>query len=372
METSTSPNGRRRRAMTKGNREVKARQLDAAQLRVMLTLARELFQTDEAGSSLQLVGRTVVDLIGSDAALLLLRAERLEIAAFDARGALQASGPEHPLYEAGIALMSGVAVPAAGNTRADGQCEEVGLRTLTLAVPAHAAVAALAVAWDHDLTPAELDRYRRTLSMILELAAAALGKIESCGSLERLVSNQCAQMAATSMAHAAELAQRDEAASEMRMLSLTDVLTGLYNRRGFFLQAEHLFKVARRKRANSAVIFADIDGLKRVNDDLGHDAGDGLIRDAGAVFRQSFRQADVVARLGGDEFVAYTLDDEQPDVILERIRARVHAFNLQAQRPYHLSMSAGLVQCDPGGARTLSDYVLLADEQMYVEKRMRP
>ena len=351
---------------------MKARQIDAPQLRVLLSLARELFQTDEVSNSLRLIGRTVVDLIRSDSALLLIRAERFEIAAFDARGALQPTGPDHPLYAAAIALMSDVDFPTAGNTRAAGQCEDVGLRTLTLAVPAHDAVAALAVAWDHDLTPAQLDRYRRTMSMILELAAAALGKIESRSSLERLVSNQSAQMATTTMTHAAELAQRDEATSEMRLLSLTDVLTGLYNRRGFFLQAERLFKVARRKRAQSAVIFADIDGLKRVNDELGHDAGDGLIRDAGAVFRQCFRQADGVARLGGDEFVAYTLDDEHPDVILERIQTRVHAFNQQAQRPYHLSMSAGLMQCDPCGTGSLSDHVLLADEQMYVQKRCRP
>ncbi|MGJ9419966.1 diguanylate cyclase domain-containing protein [Massilia sp. CMS3.1] len=353
------------------NSTMNAPPLDAAQLRVLLTLARELFQSDEVNSSLLLVGRTVVDMIRSDSALLLLRGERLEIAAFDARGGLQPTGTEHPLYAAGMALMSDVDRPAAGNTQGHGLCEDVGMRTLTLAVPAHAAIAALAVAWDHDLPPAQLDGHKRTLSMILELAAAALGKIEACSSLERLVSNQSALIATTSVTHAAELAQRDEATSEMRMLSLIDVLTGLYNRRGFFVQAERLLKVSRRKRAKSAVIFADIDGLKRVNDDLGHDSGDGLIRDAGMVFRQSFRQTDVVARLGGDEFVAYTLDDEQPDVILERIRANLHAFNLMQEHSYDLSMSAGVVQCDPRGEQTLSDYVLLADEQMYVQKRSR-
>ena len=352
---------------------MKAAHLDAAQLRVLLTLARELFQSDEVSSSLRVVGRTVVDMIRSDSALLLLRGERLEIAAFDARGVLRPAGTEHPLYAAGMALILDVDGTAARNTQGDGQCEDVGMRmrTLTLAVPAHAAVAALAVAWDHDLAPAQLDGHKRTLSMILELAAAALGKIEACSSLERLVSNQSDQIATTSVTHAAELAQRDEATSEMRMLSLTDVLTGLYNRRGFFLQAEHMLKVARRNRSKSAVIFADIDGLKRVNDDLGHDTGDSLIRDAGSVFRHSFRQADVVARLGGDEFVAYTLDDEQPSVILERIRANLHAFNLMQERSCDLSMSAGVVQCDPCGERTLSDYVLLADEQMYVQKRRR-
>ena len=129
--------------------------------------------------------------------------------------------------------------------------------------------------------------------------------------------------------------------------------------------------MAQRKRARSAVIFADIDGLKHVNDELGHDAGDALIRDAAQVFRQSFRQADVVSRLGGDEFVAYTLDDDRPHAILERIEANLHAFNLMQERPYRISISAGVVSCDPLGEKALVEYVLLADEQMYARKRSR-
>lgn len=104
--------------------------------------------------------------------------------------------------------------------------------------------------------------------------------------------DQRERIASASSAHAAELARRDETETEMRLLSLTDVLTGLYNRRGFFVEAERIFKVAERQRARSAVIFADIDGLKGVNDQLGHDAGDGLIRDAAYVLHQSLRQAD--------------------------------------------------------------------------------
>jgi diguanylate cyclase (GGDEF)-like protein len=251
------------------------------------------------------------------------------------------------------------------------QCKQVGLRTLALAVPAYAAVAILVATWDHDLDGDELDLYQRIIVAILELAAAALGKLEATSALERLVGIQRDELAATSLTHAEELARRDEAAVALNLLALTDVLTGLYNRRGFFLQAEHLHKVARRRRTKSAVIFADIDGLKRVNDQLGHDSGDALIRDAALAFRQSFRQADVVSRLGGDEFVAYTLDDEQPGVILERIQANLDAVNQTGERPYLVKMSAGVVQCDPAGEQTLSDYLLLADERMYAEKRSR-
>jgi diguanylate cyclase (GGDEF)-like protein len=253
----------------------------------------------------------------------------------------------------------------------DQQREHGGPRTLALAAPAQGAVAVLAVAWDHDLDAAELDGCKRALSYILQLTAAALGKIEAHSSLERRACDQRDEMANTSVTHAAELARRDEAAAEMRMLSLTDVLTGLHNRRGFFLQAEQIYKLAQRKHTKSAVIFADIDGLKRVNDELGHDAGDHLIQDAALVFRESFRHADVVARLGGDEFAAYTLDDEQPGVILQRIQTNLRAFNLIQERPYTVSISAGVVQCDSGGGQTLSHYVLLADEQMYAQKRSR-
>jgi diguanylate cyclase (GGDEF)-like protein len=341
---------------------------EADQLHKLLALARELFQTDDTGYSLALLGSTLCDMLRPDTALLLLRGARLDAIGFDARGTARRVGAEHPLYDAGMSLLSDVTRPAgAGN----GHRESVSARMLALALPAQDAVACLAVAWHTGLDLARRESGRRAMLPILELGAAALGKIDARSALERLVDDQQARFASTSQAHAAELAQRDEAAVEMRMLSLTDVLTGLYNRRGFFLQAEQVFKVARRKRARSAVIFADIDGLKNVNDELGHDAGDRLICDAALVFRQSFRQADVVARLGGDEFAAFTLDDEQPAVILQRIQANLRAFNLTGERPYPVAISMGVVQCDPWGEPSLSHYLVLADELMYRHKRRR-
>lgn len=347
--------------------QLEARQLGLAQLRVLLTLSRDLLQTDDANASLELAGRALVEMIRPDSALLLVGGGQLDIVGFDSDGAAKPAGADHPLYQAGLPLLSGPGFAAEEKVHG----EPGSSRTLAVAVPAHAGIAVLAVRWDHDLQTAELARGKRALSYLLQLIAAALGKIEAHSSLERRVFEQRDELASTSVMHAAELTRRDEDATEMRMLSLTDVLTGLYNRRGFFLQAEQAHKLAQRKRTNSAVIFADIDGLKRVNDELGHDAGDGLIRDAAFVFRQSFRQADVVARLGGDEFVAYTLDDEQPGVILQRIQANLRAFNLMHERPYTVSASAGVVQCEPGAEHSLSHYVHLADGQMYAQKRSR-
>lgn len=350
---------------------VETRQIGPAQLRILLTLARDLLQTDEAQGSLALIGRALAEAVRFDSALLLLRSDRIELVEFDSHGIAHSAGAGHPLYRAAVRMTATTAGAAEAQPNGEQQLEHGGLRTLVLAVPAHAAAVVLAVGWNHDVDTAAQDAYRRTLSYILQLAGAALGKIESHTSLERLLREQRQEIADTSVSHAEELKQRDEAVSEMRMLSLTDVLTGLYNRRGFFLQAEQIYKLARRKRTKSAVIFADIDGLKRVNDELGHEAGDAMIRDAALVFRQSFRHADVVARLGGDEFVAFTLDDERPEVILARIEANLRAFNLMQERPYCVSISAGVVLVDSSAEQTLSYYVLLADEQMYAQKRSR-
>ena len=159
-------------------------------------------------------------------------------------------------------------------------------------------------------------------------------------------------------------------AEDIHRISVTDVMTGLLNRRGFFLHAERSFKVARRQGIPSALIFADVDGLKAVNDELGHDAGDRFIQDSARILQDSFRDSDVVARLGGDEFAAFTLGSTQPQVILARIQENIEALR-QSSLPYQISFSTGIVQCDPSSDLTLSDYLALADKQMYEQKKGR-
>lgn len=199
------------------------------------------------------------------------------------------------------------------------------------------------------------------LARAAELTATALRRMRA-RELERKQSE---------VSHACELARRDELEEKMRLESMTDAMTGLTNRRGFFLSAEHAFKAARRRRSGSAVIFADVDNLKAVNDGLGHEAGDALISDAAGIFKHSFRGADIVARLGGDEFVAYTLDDEQPAALLRRIDANIMAFNSMLQRPYQVSFSTGVVACDPYADLSLADYLVIADQRMYERKQLR-
>jgi diguanylate cyclase (GGDEF)-like protein len=344
-------------------------QIEPAHLRALLTMSRELLQTDDTLDVLGLAGRGIAELTQADSALMIVKGDTESLAVFDAHGRPLPANVDHPYYQMAVDVIAavpgrrGALLPASPGAQAQ--------RVLVLGVPVTAAMTALAAGWKRGSDSAVWAGRERILFSILELAAAALGKIEARRVLERLVLTQYAQIADTEQAHAAELARRDVAENNMRLLSLTDVLTGLNNRRGFFVHAEHVFKLAQRRHARSAVIFADIDGLKVVNDELGHEAGDRLIRDAAAVFRESFRDADVIGRLGGDEFVAYTLDDVQPRAILARLQHNLHAFNLMQDRPYRVAISAGIVQCDSHADQGLLNYVLQADQQMYAQKRRR-
>jgi diguanylate cyclase (GGDEF)-like protein len=116
-----------------------------------------------------------------------------------------------------------------------------------------------------------------------------------------------------------------------------------------------LYAASRAIPIPSALIFADIDGLKAVNDELGHDAGNRFIQDSARILQDSFRDSDVVARLGGDEFAAFTLGSTQPQVILARIQENIEALRPYSSLPYQISFSTEIVQCDPSSDLTLSD-----------------
>jgi two-component system cell cycle response regulator len=96
--------------------------------------------------------------------------------------------------------------------------------------------------------------------------------------------------------------EREKQRAALRARTIVDELTGLYNRRGFFTLGEKTLSLMRRKGRELIVVFVDLDGLKRVNDTQGHQAGDDLIRRAAILLRATFRESDIVARIGGDEF----------------------------------------------------------------------
>ncbi|MCC5645742.1 sensor domain-containing diguanylate cyclase [Nostoc sp. CHAB 5824] len=169
-----------------------------------------------------------------------------------------------------------------------------------------------------------------------------------------------------------EVRNRKQAEMEGRQLSLTDELTGLHNRRGFFLMAEQQLKIAHRLKVLCWVIFIDLDGLKQINDTLGHDIGDTLIVDAARLLKQTFRNSDIVARLGGDEFIVFISSYfKDADSIQACLQANITNFNQQQNRSYKLSMSMGIERYSPGSNMSLEQLIAKSDELMYAHKRLK-
>jgi diguanylate cyclase (GGDEF)-like protein len=160
---------------------------------------------------------------------------------------------------------------------------------------------------------------------------------------------------------------------EIRSLSLIDELTGLRNRRAFFTLAEQRLELLERRDATSVLVFADVDGLKMVNDTLGHDAGDLLLVDAARAIAASFRRSDLVARLGGDEFVVLADDAGTDDIarVLSRLQHEIDQRNTLLRNAPPLSISAGALSFRGSPAGGLLELVAEADALMLQCKRER-
>jgi diguanylate cyclase (GGDEF)-like protein len=171
----------------------------------------------------------------------------------------------------------------------------------------------------------------------------------------------------------AEIVQRKKAEDQLRALSFTDELTGLFNRRGLLTMGEQQLKLARRTRRPLLLMYADLDNMKRINDKFGHIEGDAALIEAADILREVFRESDIIARIGGDEFVILAVDSDgaQSETLINRIHQRCILANLRKARPYVLAMSAGSAEFDPDQPNTLEGLVAQADQAMYAAKQGR-
>lgn len=175
------------------------------------------------------------------------------------------------------------------------------------------------------------------------------------------------------LGHAQDITELKELQERLQELSLTDDLTNLNNRRGFIHLAEDRLNLARRNKESLLLIFADVDGLKEINDTYGHAAGSQIIVEAAEIFRDSFRQSDVMSRWGGDEFVVLLsrATDDNEQVIQKRLAEKIDDLNANSPHPYKLSISVGITLIDLQGNATLDEMIIEADKAMYANKRSK-
>ncbi len=154
-------------------------------------------------------------------------------------------------------------------------------------------------------------------------------------------------------------------------ISRTDQLTGLYNRWGFLEHVKNIISDLENNNRNAIVLYADMDGLKAINDGYGHDMGDLALKGIATILKQTFCDGDVIARFGGDEFVAFALADDyhREDVIKSKIAELVEIHNAGSDNEFYIDMSTGIceVACEPD----INIYKVLADadRKLYQEKQ---
>ncbi len=160
---------------------------------------------------------------------------------------------------------------------------------------------------------------------------------------------------------------------QLRTLSLSDELTGIYNRRGFFTLGEQQLKLAKRMKKGIFMLYADVDDLKEINDTWGHKEGDLALIETAAVLKKTFRGSDVVARVGGDEFtvIPIGISGDNIEVIAARLQKSIEVHNTEKSCDYNLSLSFGIAYYDPENPCSVEELLAQADKLMYEQKRQR-
>jgi diguanylate cyclase (GGDEF)-like protein len=165
--------------------------------------------------------------------------------------------------------------------------------------------------------------------------------------------------------------ERKQAEEVIHNLSITDELTSLLNRRGFFTLAEQQIKIARRTGREMVLLFVDLDKLKSINDTLGHAEGDQALCGTATILKNTFRESDIIARIGGDEFVVLAVEtpENNAGILRKHLQEKVDVYNSKENVLYKLSLSLGIIRFDPRIPATIDELLIQADAVMYEQKK---
>ena len=169
-----------------------------------------------------------------------------------------------------------------------------------------------------------------------------------------------------------DITERKKVEDKLRDSSLKDDLTNLFNRRGLLKQAAPYFDFARRQKEKLLLLFIDLDGMKRINDEFGHNEGDNALINTATILNRSFRSSDIVARLGGDEFAVLVTDlNANKEDAIRRLTENLKFYNASDICRHKLSFSIGVAALEPQRMTCFEELLEQADQAMYEQKRMK-
>ena len=208
-----------------------------------------------------------------------------------------------------------------------------------------------------------------TISLPLLLGSDTLGAMAFAG-VRQAPGRELTAMLQAIGSQVAQYLQRTQAEDALRFVATHDALTGLPNRVMFNQRLEHAIMQAKRHRRQLAVLFIDLDRFKVINDTLGHEFGDTLLRDVARRLMQNLRASDSVARLGGDEFVVLLEETSAPmyvAAVAQKLLGTLAQGFWLAGKEYHVSASIG-VSAYPADGETAAGLLKNADIAMYRAK----
>ena len=159
----------------------------------------------------------------------------------------------------------------------------------------------------------------------------------------------------------------------LEKLSITDELTGIYNRRYFCEYMNMHMALAKRHNYQIGCIMIDVDLFKKVNDTFGHDVGDKVLKGIARLMKDKIREGEIIARFGGEEFIVglCRVDTSGAMIAAERIRKAVEGANLSddANNPLKMTVSIGIALYPQQGVSNLDELIKAADDALYHAKR---
>lgn len=159
---------------------------------------------------------------------------------------------------------------------------------------------------------------------------------------------------------------------QFQNLSVLDAMTGLHNRRGFYMNMTEIFDGCVRDRVPFMAIAIDLDGLKAINDNYGHKEGDNAIQTIAKLLKQVCGEGHIAARFGGDEFILAGRYDASahPEQMIHTLESRLSDLNAKSGRDYNVGLSSGWYLEIPGPDNFVDEWIAIADERMYSVKKV--